>query len=75
MFKTVHVQFYKKREKWFDLMEKPHMVFWWVEPTAIYQLSTKPMRAFSTRSPWRLRHAFGWAEVMDAERIRALRCA
>ena len=31
VFKTVHVQFYKKRAAWFDLMEKPHMVFWWVE--------------------------------------------
>ena len=27
VFKTVHVQFYKKRALWFDLMEKPHMVF------------------------------------------------
>ena len=31
VFKTVHAQFYKRKAEWFDLMEKPHMVFWHVE--------------------------------------------
>ena len=30
VFKTVHVQFYKRKQEFFDLMEKPHMVFWWI---------------------------------------------
>jgi hypothetical protein len=75
VFKTVHAQFYRNKEKWFALMEKPHMVFWWVpegyEPTleeAYARLQDFELNGASER-------AFGWAEVMDIERMRALRCA
>jgi hypothetical protein len=71
----VHVQFYRNKEKWFDLMEKPHMVFWWVpeghQPTlgeAWARLQHFEMNGASD-------YAFGWAEVMDVERMRSLRCA
>ncbi len=75
VFKTVHVQFYKKREQWFDLMEKPHMVFWHVleghQPTLDEAYAR--LQHFESNGP--SEHAFGWAEVMDGERMRSLRCA
>jgi Domain of unknown function (DUF3291) len=75
VFNTVHVQFYKRKQEWFDLMEKPHMVFWNVEeghqPTldeAYARLQHYEMNGSSD-------FAFGWADVMDVERMRSLRCA
>jgi hypothetical protein len=75
VFKTVHVQFYKKREKWFALMEKPHMVFWWVEEGHNPSLEEAEARLKHYTAHGASDHAFGWAEVMDMERMKSLRRA
>jgi Domain of unknown function (DUF3291) len=75
VFKTVHVQFYKNRADWFDLMEKPHMVFWWVreghQPTL--QEAMNRLDMYEKNGP--TEEAFGWAEVIDVERWKSQRCA
>lgn len=75
VFKTVHAQFYRKRAAWFDLMEKPHMVMWWVpeghRPTL--EEAYARLEQYQTEGP--TERAFGWAEIMDEQRMRALRCA
>ncbi len=75
VFKTVHVQFYKNRADWFDLMEKPHMVFWWVpeghQPTL--QEAMDRLEMFEKNGA--TEQAFGWAEVIDVERWKSQRCA
>ena len=75
VFKTVHVQFYKRKEEFFALMEKPHMVFWHVaeghQPSLIEAMDR--LEDYEKNGP--TERAFGWAEVMDIERIRTLRCA
>ncbi|HEY5363077.1 MAG TPA: DUF3291 domain-containing protein [Aestuariivirga sp.] len=75
VFKTVHAQIYKRKAEFFEAMEKPHMVFWNVieghRPTlaeAMDKLEDYEKNGPSDR-------AFGWAEVMDIERMRSLRCA
>ena len=75
VFKTVHVQFYKKRAAWFDLMEKPHMVFWWVEEGHQPTLQEAMYRLEHYQKNGATDHAFGWAEVIDKERWRTQRCA
>ncbi len=75
VFNTVHVQFYRKREAWFDLMEKPHMVFWWVAEGHRPDLAEACARLQHFESRGASEHAFGWAEIMDAERLRSQRCA
>ncbi|MFO1130978.1 MAG: DUF3291 domain-containing protein [Hyphomicrobiales bacterium] len=75
VFKTVHVQFYKKREEWFSLMEKPHMVLWWVPEGHLPSLDEAYARLKQYESEGASEHAFGWTEVMDEHRMRALRCA
>ncbi|WP_374332925.1 DUF3291 domain-containing protein [Aestuariivirga sp.] len=75
VFKTVHVQFYKKREEWFSLMEKPHMVLWWVAEGHLPSLDEAYARLKQYESEGASEHAFGWTEVMDEHRMRALRCA
>ena len=75
VFKTAHAQFYKRKAEFFDLMEKPHMVFWPVaeghQPSLVE--ATDRLEDYQKNGP--SDRAFGWAEVMDIERMRALRCA
>jgi len=75
VFNTVHVQFYRNKEKWFELMEKPHMVFWPVPEGHIPTIDEawERLQDFEKNGP--SERAFGWAEVMDQERMRNLRCA
>jgi Domain of unknown function (DUF3291) len=75
VFKTVHAQFYKRRQEWFDLMEKPHMVFWSVEEGHRPSLDEAWNRLQHYEKNGASDFAFGWAEVMDVERMRSLRCA
>jgi len=75
VFKTVHVQFYKKREAWFELMEKPHMVFWWVPEGTRPTLDEAYARLQEYEKFGATERAFGWVEIMDVERMHALRCA
>jgi len=75
VFRTVHARFYRKRAQWFELMDKPHMVFWWVAEGHRPDLDEAYLRLkrYEENGPSEL--AFGWAEVMDAERLRTQRCA
>jgi hypothetical protein len=75
VFKTVHVQFYKKREAWFDLMSKPHMVFWHVADGHQPTLDEAYARLQHYEKNGATDFAFGWSEVMDDTRLRSLRCA
>ncbi len=75
VFKTVHVQFYKKRAEWFALMEKPHMVFWWVPEGQQPTLDEAYARLLHFEENGASDFAFGWAQVMDETRMRSLRCA
>ena len=75
VFKTVHVQFYKNKADWFDLMEKPHMVFWWIPEGHTPTLFEAMDKLQDLEKNGATENAFGWAEVMDIERMRKLRCA
>jgi hypothetical protein len=75
VFKTVHAQFYNRREAWFQLMEKPHMVFWWVEEGDLPDLDEAYKRLQHYQTHGATDFAFGWPEVIDVERWRAKRCA
>ena len=75
VFKTVHVQIYKNRGEWFEKMDMPHMVFWWVPEGYIPSLKEAIDKLEFYQTNGATEQAFGWAEVMDVERMRALRCA
>ena len=40
VYQTVHRRFYGRREEWFDKMDGPHLVMWWIPP-AICRRSMK----------------------------------
>ena len=75
VFKTVHVQLYKRKEEFFALMEKPHMVFWNVSEDHQPTLTEAMDRLEDYEKNGASERAFGWAEVMDIDRMRSLRCA
>ncbi|MEP6828215.1 MAG: DUF3291 domain-containing protein [Aestuariivirga sp.] len=75
VFKTAHAQFYKRKEEFFALMEKPHMVFWPVTEGHQPTLTEARDRLEDYEKNGPSERAFGWAEVMDIERMRSLRCA
>lgn len=75
VFKTVHVRFYQKREAWFDLMEKPHFVMWWVPEGHLPTLDEAGARLADYEQNGASDRTFGWAEVMDEARMREVRCA
>jgi hypothetical protein len=74
VFKTVHAQFYRKRASWFEKMDKPHMVFWWVEEGHEPTVGEALERLEHLTRHGATDHAFGWAEVIDSNRWRAQRC-
>ncbi len=75
VFKTVHVQFYRNKADWFDLMEKPHMVMWWVPEGHLPTLDEAYARLEKYQAEGASMDAFGWPEIMDEQRMRTLRCA
>ena len=75
VFKTAHAQIYRRKAEWFDLMEKPHMVFWNVAVSHIPSLTEAMNKLQDLQINGPSERAFGWAEVMDIERMRSLRCA
>jgi hypothetical protein len=75
VFKTAHAQIYRRKAEFFELMEKPHMVFWPVPEGHIPSLTEALERLQDYETNGATERAFGWAEVMDIERMRSLRCA
>ena len=75
VFKTVHVQFYKRKQEFFDLMEKPHMFLWWISEGHTPTLSEAMDKLGDLETNGATERAFSWPELMDIERMRKLRCA
>ena len=75
VFNTVHAKFYRNQQKWFEMAEKPHMIFWNVPIGHCPSLDEAWERLQDYTENGASERAFGWAEVMDIERMRSVRCA
>ncbi len=75
VFKTVHAQIYKRGAEFFQKSDKPNMVFWPVAEGHRPSLTEAMDRLQDLQTNGPTERAFGWAEVMDIERMRSLRCA
>jgi hypothetical protein len=75
VYQTVHKRFYGRREEWFDKMETPHSVMWWVpaghRPTVIE--AKERIEYLAAHGP--SDHAFGWESVPAAQLWKAARCS
>ena len=75
VFRTVHSHFYKRRAEWFEVMEKPAVVMWWVEAGHLPGLEEATARLKDMTDNGPSERAFGWAQLIDIERWRTQRCA
>ena len=75
VFQTVHAQFYRKRAKWFQPLDVPHFVMWWIVPGHIPTIAEAAERLEDLRSNGPSERAFGWDQLPNAEALRAARCA
>lgn len=72
VFETIHARFMARRREWFEVMERPHLVMWWVpsghRPTLQQALERLQMLQDSGPSD----RAFGWAALDRASQARAI---
>jgi Domain of unknown function (DUF3291) len=75
VFRTVHEKFYRAKEKWFEVSDKRHLVFWHVPAGHLPTLDEawERLQDYELNGP--TERSFGWAEIMDHERMRSMRCA
>jgi hypothetical protein len=75
VYQTVHKRFYGRREQWFDKMEGPHFVMWWIPAGHQPTLLEAKQRLEYLAAHWPSDHAFGWESVPAAQLWKTARCA
>jgi Domain of unknown function (DUF3291) len=74
VWQTIHKRFYGRRPDWFEQMNTPHFVMWWVpaghQPT-IGEAKAR-LEYLTTHGP--SEHAFGWESVPAAQLWKTARC-
>jgi hypothetical protein len=75
VWQTIHKRFYGRRPEWFDKMQKPYVVMWWVvaghRPTI--EEAKERLEYLTAHGP--SDHAFGWESVPTAQLWKTARCA
>jgi hypothetical protein len=75
VWQTVHKRFYGRRHEWFDRMDGPGLVLWWVTPGHRPDLSEALARLDHLKAHGSSEHAFGWDSVPAAQLWKTARCA
>lgn len=75
VFQTIHAQFYRKRANWFQPMDKPHFVMWWVPAGHRPTIDEAAERLADLQENGPSERAFGWAELPKSDVWREARCA
>ena len=63
VWQTVHKRFYGRRPEWFDSMDGPHFVMWWVPAGHRPPLIEAKERLEHLAAHGPSEHAFGWESV------------
>jgi hypothetical protein len=75
VWQTVHKRFYGRRSDWFDKMEGPHSVMWWVPAGHRPPLTEAKQRLEHLAARGPSDYAFGWESVPAAQLWKTARCA
>ena len=75
VWQTIHKRFYGQRPEWFDKMEKPHFVMWWVPASHRPTVAEAKERLEYLTAHGPSDHAFGWESVPAAQLWKTARCA
>ncbi len=71
----MHKRFYGRRPEWFDKMDGPHFVMWWVPAGHRPPLTEAKERLEHLATHGPSDHAFGWESVPAAQLWKTARCA
>jgi hypothetical protein len=75
VWQTIHRRFYEKRSSWFEALDVPHLVFWWVPAGHRPSLDEALVRLETLRREGPGPEAFGWAEIAGARLWAEKGCA
>jgi hypothetical protein len=75
VYQTVHKRFYGRREEWFDKLDGPHSVMWWVPVGHRPGLIEAKERLEHLAAHGPSEFAFDWAGVPAAQLWKTARCA
>ncbi|HEX4410500.1 MAG TPA: DUF3291 domain-containing protein [Xanthobacteraceae bacterium] len=75
VWQTVHKRFYGQKPEWFDRMETPHFVMWWIPEGHIPTVEEAKARLEHLTAQGPSDHAFGWESVPSAQLWKTARCA
>lgn len=75
VWKTVHKQFYKRREEWFSIMEKQHFVMWFVEDGHTPSEEEAKERLEHLNEKGNSDYAFGWSHLPEVKLWLEAQCA
>ena len=74
VWQTVHERFYGRRPEWFDAMDAPHFVMWWVPAGHLPTLGEAKERLEHLTAHGPSDYAFGWESVPAAQLWKTTRC-
>ena len=75
VWQTVHKRFYGRRPEWFDTLDGPHFVMWWVPAGHLPTLAEAKERLEHLAAHGPSDFAFGWESVPAAQLWKTARCA
>jgi hypothetical protein len=75
VYQTLHKRFYGRRVEWFDQIEGPHLVMWWVPAGHQPTLAEAKERLEHLAAHGPSDYAFGWESVAAAQLWKTARCA
>ncbi len=75
VWQTVHKRFYGRRPEWFDCMDGPHFVMWWIPAGHLPTLTEAKERLEHLAAHGPSDYAFGWESVPAAQLWKTARCA
>jgi hypothetical protein len=75
VYLTLHKRFYDRREEWFEKLDGPHSVMWWVAAGHRPTLAEAKARLEHLTAHGPSDRAFGWESAPAAQLWKTARCA
>jgi Domain of unknown function (DUF3291) len=75
VWQTVHKRFYGRKQEWFERMDGPHFVMWWISQGHTPSVAEAVARLDHLRQHGSSDYAFGWDHVASAQLWKSARCA
>ena len=75
VYQTLHKRFYGRREEWFEAVERPYFVMWWVPAGHRPTVEEAIGRLDHLKRHGPGEHAFGWEQASTTQVWKTARCA